>query len=766
MRSPIIMLFLSLLILFPLRGKEFKIAWAKIQAPREAELRLEEGSVLNSEASIHITPMMRIESINIQGNKIRIRTSQSFRLDTHYYVEIENVGRWFLQPDGILDSLYSAKPLGLNVEGKRFVFRVFAPRAKWVRLVLFDDYHEADGREYRMQRDKDGVWEFSTVENLYEQFYGYRVWGPEGEGEFFDSTVVVADPYSPAVVTFNHYTHPAKTLILKPEPFDWMDDKGVAIAPRDLVIYEMHIRDMTAHPSSGVPEELRGTYRGLIYPEQRGGLPYIKDLGVNAVELLPAQDFANIEIPYRDSTTWIFNTWNPYERNHWGYMTSYFFAPESYYATGGTMERGQYNGYDGRQIREFKEMVRAFHQDSIAVLMDVVYNHVSQYDYNPLKYIDKFYYFRLTPDCEFESVSGCGNDLKTERPMTRRLIIESVLHWMKEYHIDGFRFDLANLLDRETCRQILKAARNLNPDVIIIAEPWGGGYAPDVFSDMGWASWNDQFRNGFKGWNPHNDRGFIFNEWQNNNTPSSIRRYITGSLKDWGGQYRLIEHSVNYLASHDDHTLGDFIRLALNKVDEQQRILDMESHMRLTSEELRTHKLAALALLTSQGMVMLHEGQEFARSKVIAKTTAPDSNWGKIDHNSYEKDNETNWLNYRYAEMNSNLREYYRGLIRLRKRFSAFRQASPSQFMFYDTGNDFFVVYQIRDRSGAFLVLLNGDKVNNEKFSLPEGEWQLLADVNTVYSPGAGKLLSGEISIPATSGAILRKMSSNREREQ
>ncbi|MCB0261201.1 MAG: pullulanase, partial [Calditrichaeota bacterium] len=143
-----------------------------------------------------------------------------------------------------------------------------------------------------------------------------------------------ADPYSPAVVSRNHYTHPAKTLILPPDDFDWEGDTWVDIPHRDLLIYEMHIRDLTADPSSGVAEKLRGSYLGLTAEDQQGGLPYLRALGINAVELLPAQDFANIEVPFRDSTVSTFNTWNPYARNHWGYMTSYFFAPESYYATG------------------------------------------------------------------------------------------------------------------------------------------------------------------------------------------------------------------------------------------------------------------------------------------------------------------------------------------------------------------------------------------------------------------------------------------------
>src|SRR5262249_25124199 len=156
-------------------------------------------------------------------------------------------------------------------------------------------------------------------------------------------------------------------------------------------------------PSSGV--RAPGTYLGMVEPGRRGGLSYLKALGVNAVEFLPLQDYGNIELPYRDHTVmaagYPLNTWNPYARNHWGYMTSFFFAPETYYASDGTMEPGKYNGADGRAVREMKDMIKALHREGIAVIMDVVYNHVSNYDFNPFKYIDKKYYFRLNADGTF-----------------------------------------------------------------------------------------------------------------------------------------------------------------------------------------------------------------------------------------------------------------------------------------------------------------------------------------------------------------------------
>ncbi|NOY57634.1 MAG: pullulanase, partial [Calditrichaeota bacterium] len=447
-----------------------------------------------------------------------------------------------------LDKFYSEKKLGCTWDSEHTTFRLFAPCATEVTCVLFEKYTDKAGNEYPMQRDKDGVWELFLPGYYFGMTYGYKVAGPAGDNEMFDPTKLVADPYSQAVVTKNEYLHRGKTLISKPLDYDWEGDGFVNYDHEDLIIYECHVRDMTAHSSSGVSAELRGSYKGLIRHGKRGGIDYIKSLGVNAVEFLPVQDFANIEIPYNKSVNGVINTWNPYARNHWGYMTSYFFAPESYYASGNTLQPGGYCGTDGRQVSEFKDVVKAFHREGIAVIMDVVYNHVSQYDQNCFKLIDKKYYFRLHDDGAFCSYSGCGNDLKTERPMVRRLIIDSIKFWMQEYHIDGFRFDLAAMIDWETIDAITREARKINPNVILIAEPWGGGkYAPAEFSQHDWAAWNDQFRNGVKGQNPDDGQSFIFGRWWQHENINTIKRYILGDPVRDGGLFLRKAHSVNYL---------------------------------------------------------------------------------------------------------------------------------------------------------------------------------------------------------------------------
>lgn len=665
----------------------------------------------------------------------------------------------------LFDTLYSSKDLGCTVKKEGTTFRLFAPRATQVFLVLFNNHDDEKGEEIRMVRDENGVWEYYSFGRLYGRYYGYRIKGPTGHREKFDSSIVIGDPYSKAVVTKNNFHHQAKTFILNTE-YNWEGDTFIAPANHnELIIYEAHVRDLTAHQSSEVGA--RGTYLGLIEKGKNGGLSYLKELGINAVEFLPLQKFGNIEIPFRDSTVLSdsgeHNTWNPYERNHWGYMTSYFFAPEIYYASDGTMIRDEYNGIGGRAVKELKDLMKALHREGIAVIMDVVYNHVSQYDYNPFKYIDKFYYFHTDTAGNFLKASGCGNDFYTSRPMAHRLIVESIKYWMKEYHIDGFRFDIATLIDWETCKEIAVEARKINPNVILIAEAWGGGkYDPPGFSDIGWASWNDRFRNGVKGQNPYSDAGFIFGRFQDKNTKQSVMSFVTGTLREDGGMYLKKEHSVNYLESHDNLTMGDFIRIATGSATESSRVSNMDQHIKLTPVQLALSKLAAMFLFTSQGPVMIHEGQEFARSKVIAPTNSPDPRIGMIDHNSYDKDNETNYLNYYHRELNRELFDYYKGLIELRKQHPIFSSAPKEAVEFLKTDDDFVVAFRLNAKKAksiftknSFIVILNGNPTKKAEVVLPKGTWKIIANDKKISLKKPLAVISKSAPLQPTSGMIL-----------
>jgi pullulanase/glycogen debranching enzyme len=647
----------------------------------------------------------------------------------------------------------SDKKLGSFVENGNTYFRLFAPDVSLVTLVAFSSLEDNIGIEHIMAIDENGVWETKLYGEKYGLYYGFKIKHKKHK----NIGHLCIDPYSKAVATFNTYMNPGRSIVIKEGNYDWEGDELVQRDWKDLIIYEMHIRDMTAHPSSG--SDFPGTYQGLIQKGKKGGIDYIKSLGINTVELLPAQEFSNIEIPYQDSTHADFNIWNPYERNHWGYMTSSYFAPESYFSENTKeLEWNKWYGASAKQVNDFKDMIKSFHKEGIAVIMDVVYNHISQYQLGDLKEIDKKYYFRFDDKGNYKSESGTGNDLKTEAPMVNKMIIDSILYWMKEYHADGFRFDLGKLIDWETVEDIIREAKKINPYVIIICEPWGGGYDPEGFSLRGWGSWNDQIRNGIKGENPVNGLGWIFGHWYGDNNPDRIKSYINGTLvRDLKGLFQKKEHSVNYLESHDGYTFGDFIRIGLKDVRYDDLIKDIDSNALLSPAQLKLNKLGALFLFTSQGITMIHSGQEFARSKVIARSYVKDKNVGKLDHNSYEKDNETNYINYHHSDFNKELVDYYKGLILLRKTFPAFRRAEYENISFFNIyDNDFALGYHLNYDEDEFIVLFNAAQKVDEEFKLPEGNWDIL--VNPLFA-GIVKLgdAFGKIVVNPVSGFVLRK---------
>jgi len=668
----------------------------------------------------------------------------------------------------------AAKPkyqkLGCTASSDEAVFRFFCPRARRVTLEIFEKYEDPVGDVYVMKKNDDGIWSVTLKGNYFGKLYGYHILPPlEDDNTFMVTDELIADPYSRHVVTKNHFKQFAKTYIVKPSQFDWGNDTFVAPAdPRDLIIYEAHLKDLTAHSNNEAKSP--GTYKGFIEEKQSGGLQHIKNLGVNAVEFLPLQKFAAFEPPYLTATgEHLLNTWNYYGRNHWGYMTSYFFAPETIYASDSTTKRNQIVGKETTACNELKQVVKSLHSAGISVIMDVVYNHVANYDINPLKYADKKYYFRLDEEGNFISDSGCGNDLKTESPLARQLIIDSICYWMTEYHIDGFRFDLALLLDWETMEAVRDAARKINPNVILIAEPWHlNGYDPAGFSQRDIAAWNDKFRNGIKGSNPHSSTGFIFGNWHPGVSREDLENYIKGTLlhgnendAKTNGSFWKSNHSVNYLESHDNLTLGDFIRIAQKPEREDKKFSSKEEATTLDDEALHYAKLAALFLFATQGITMIHEGQEWARSKIIAVSPINDPRTGSIDHNSYDKDNATNYLDFGEIKWNQSLFDYYKGLIALRHTSPALRRSDQNNISFYDTDDPLYLTYHINGASSSdqydYIISLNGNKFQEHSLHLPEGYWELTVSSETASHKSLTKL-SGEVIIPPTSGVILRKL--------
>jgi pullulanase/glycogen debranching enzyme len=318
---------------------------------------------------------------------------------------------------------------------------------------------------------------------------------------------------------------------------------------------------------------------------------------------------------------------------------------------------------------------------------------------------------------------------------------------------------LGKLIDWETLEEVMREAKKINPYVVFVCEPWGSGYDPMGFSLRGWGIWNDQVRNGVKGENPVTGLGWIFGKWYGNNNPDRIKSYVNGTLsRDRHGLFQKPEHSVNYLEAHDGYTIGDFIRIGLKEVDPHQIIKDVDEHVKLSPTQLKLNKLAALFLFTSRGITMIHSGQEFARSKVIPyNIDVPDTAVGTIDHNSYNKDNETNYINYKHAQINEELLKYYKGLIHLRSRYEAFRRAEYNDVSFYSiTDNEFALGYHLVYKGDEFIVLFNANRDKDEEIVLPEGKWDIL--VNEEFAGVDGlETITQKVIIKPSTGMILKK---------
>ena len=310
---------------------------------------------------------------------------------------------------------------------------------------------------------------------------------------------------------------------------------------------------------------------------------------------------------------------------------------------------------------------------------------------------------------------------------------------------------------------IKQEAQKINPDVILIAEPWGGEYKPSGFSDHGWISWNDKIRNGIKGSHPISDKGFIFGGWNHETSRFALENFIRGTLKEGEkGLFNTSAHSLNYIESHDGYTLGDFIRISLDHSKNEQKFENKRALTHLSQEELATAKLAALTLFVSQGVTMMHAGQEWGRSKLIFDPVDLDKRNRMLDHDSYNKDNETNWLNFNEIEINKGLFEYYKGLIELRLSSPALRKALPSDINFKVYKDPLHVTFSIQTNEELdpyeYFISLNGNPKKEHSIDLLPGNWELIADKNSIKLNKAKITIENSYTLAPSSGVILRRL--------
>jgi pullulanase len=602
-----------------------------------------------------------------------------------------------LIPGDFFFDLGSDLPLGALVSGKATTFRIFAPRAESVVLNACHTLANKDkATAFPLARRVDrhgasGIWEVELDRNLHGWFYWYSIAGVDGVTGRAFTNFDILDPYALATVD---RTGPGIVL-----DRGWVGngDTEFRTPPwQDLVIAEAHVRDLNAKaPVKATAAERRGfsgLRRWVESPEF-----YLQYLGVNCVELQPVQEFDN-------KTT---------EEYHWGYMTNGYFALESSYS----MEPAEASG-----VREFQQLVKAFHDRGIAVILDVVYNHVGEPAH--LLAIDKLYYFEQDAAGNLANWSGCGNDLRASAAMSKRLIIESCTHMIQAYGIDGFRFDLAELLGVEVLRDIEQALKRVKPGVILIAEPWSfRGHIAGALRDTGWASWNDGYRN------------FIRDYVRGNGPADRLEYYLRGSpwyFAKWPAQ------TVNYTESHDDRTWIDMIT----------ENPGFDGTNPTPNDVRRTHLMAAI-LFMSTGIPMISSGQDFLRSK------------GGMG-NTYQR-GDLNALDYKRMLRFLGTHAYFADWIAFRKGgrgrlLRHFSRPSEGFFQFFSGGASALAVLLNADLSKGSERLLfainptSADLTINIGGVAASGTWRLLADHERFVHSGsksATRKVEAELEVPA-----------------
>lgn len=591
-------------------------------------------------------------------------------------------------PRNFFFELKTELPLGALVRGSETVFRLFAPRARRVTLFFCDDLSrqgEAQSFELARRTDADGaagVWEIAMGRNLHSWFYWYVVDGVrEGAGRF-DPTARVLDPYAFAAVS-----RLGPGIVLDREWIGAGDRDFKTPAWQDLIIAEAHVRDLAANAPVKATAEERLGFTGLRKWVESPEF-YLHHLGVNCVELQPVQEFDNVAA----------------DQYHWGYMTNNYFAPDSTYALAPERASG---------VRELQLLVRAFHQRGMAVLLDVVYNHVGEPAH--LMFVDRLYYFEQDSAGNFANWSGCGNDLRARSAMAKRLIIDSCLHLIEAYGVDGFRFDLAELIGVEVLRDIEAALKRAKPDVILIAEPWSfRGHIAGALRDTGWASWNDGYRD------------FLRDYVRGHQSSDRFEYFLRGSpwyFAKWPAQ------TINYTESHDDRTWLDMIT----------ENPGYDGFAPTANDRRRTHLMAAI-LFMSVGVPMLSAGQDFLRSKHGVNNTYLRGDLNALDYRRL----------YRYLGTHA----YFADWI-------AFRRSELGKLLrhFVRPGENFFQFFSVPD-SSASAVVYNADRsqgparllfaVNptTNDLTIPIGEdltvgaWRQLADHERFYSVTGHSALS------------------------
>ncbi len=610
--------------------------------------------------------------------------------------------------------------------GNQTKFSFWSPIAEQMELRLYEGAESNDYQTYTLKKSTNNFWKTNIKGDLFGKYYTVRsfqngIWSEESPGIF--AKAVSINGQRAAVIDME-----------TTNPVNWTADQRPAMHDTtDVVVYETHLRDFTMSPMSGINNKgkfLALTETGTTTPDGlTTGIDHLKELGITHLQILPIFDYGSIDETHLDK-----NKYN------WGYDPMNYNVPEGGYST---------DPYDpATRIRELKQMIQALHNAGIRVIMDVVYNHTYNVGGCALGRMVPNYFYRLNEDGSFANGSGCGNETASDHEMMRQYMVESVCYWAREYHIDGFRFDLMGIHDQETMRQIRTALDKIDPTIIIYGEGWAAmapAYPYELLAMKQWTyemprvgAFSDDIRNSLIGSPFDHERGFASG---NNASRNALCFGLTGGINyednmfgtGWSGEP--MQH-VSYITCHDNYCLRDRIEVSANNESEETK--------------LRMNKLAQTAVIVSQGMSFIYGGEELYRTKL------------GID-NSYESPDSINIIPWENKQKYNDLYEYYRQIIQIRRQHKGFRLGTAElvnqHVDFLPTDNPSLVIYQIKDLQGidsakSLIVLLNGSSDIIEA-DIPQSTYTILANDGHAQASGIGTVTTNKMSVQPYSATII-----------
>lgn len=615
-------------------------------------------------------------------------------------------------------------------------FTLWAPTAEEVRVLLYDSGNEGSAYQtLSLEMGEDGIWNTSIKEDLKGKFYTFNV---KVNGKWLGDT-----PGIMAKAVGVNGKRAAVIDLRSTDPEGWANDVRPLLKDyADIIVYEMHHRDFSLDSVSGIRNKgkfLALTELGTTTSQgEKTGIDHLKELGVTHVHILPSYDYASVDESKPDKAQY-----------NWGY------DPQNYNVPDGSYSTDPYK--PDVRIKEFKQMVQALHKAGIRVVLDVVYNHTFNTEESNFERTVPGYFYRQTKDGKPANGSGCGNETANDRAMMRKYMVESVLYWINEYHIDGFRFDLMGIHDIETMNEIRAAVDKIDPSIFIYGEGWAAS-APqldqeelamkaNIYKMPRIAAFSDEMRDGLRGgWDDDRKGAFLIGQPGHEMSikfglvgavkhPQVINDSVNYSKEPWALQPTQM---ISYVSCHDDMCLADRLKATMPDATDEERA--------------SLHKLAETFVFTSQGVPFIFAGDEMMRDK-------------KGIHNSYNSPDSINTIDWRNKTIHHDVFDYVRELIALRKNHPAFRMGDADkvrQYMeFLPVEGSNLVAFILKDNANGdswknIIVAFNSRK-EPAKLSIPTGRYTIVCKDGKIKQSGMGQVSGNEIIVPARSAMIIHQ---------